>query len=204
MPGTLSRADLRADLLASLQDAGKPFEAPAAQDRLLNAAALDLGRVRPRVMWGTVTLTAFEGVYPAPAGMTDFKSALWGQGHGIQPWDKGFPGQLPEGRFYAGSLVLTPPPTPAQIAALGRAYNFFYYARHEIGDTAEATTVAEADRGLLLLRAVAEACRELALRGVTKPVSLGPSGGGAGSSPSNGTPAALYQAFMAEFERAAR
>lgn len=205
MPGTMSRADLRADLLASLQDAKAPFTDPVAQDRLLNAAALDLGRVRPRVLRGQVVLAAFEWLYQAPVDMTGFKLATWGQGHGgLQPWEKGWPGQLPVARFDAGMLMLSPPPTPGQIALLGADYEFLYYARHLIEDDAATTTIKPEDRGLLLLRAQAEACRELALRGVTKPVSLGPSGVGSVASASNGTPAALHQAFMAEFERAGR
>ena len=52
-------------------------------------------------------------------------------------------------------------------------------------------------RSLLLLRAQAEACRELALRNVSKPVTMRDA---VGSQPRNGTPSALYQMLLTEFE----
>ena len=66
-----------------------------------------------------------------------------------------------------------------------------------MADAAAQTTVPEHSRSLLLLRAQAEACRELALRNVSKPVTMRDA---VGSQPRNGTPSALYQMLLAEFE----
>ena len=70
-----------------------------------------------------------------------------------------------------------------------------------LSDTAANTTILAGDRELLLLRGQAEAMRELAMRGVAKPVQLRD---GLGMGPRNAHPAALYDALLCEFrERAA-
>ncbi len=62
------------------------------------------------------------------------------------------------------------------------------------------TTVPDEHRGLLLLRAQAEAMQELAARNIAKPVQLRDGQGGA---PRNGVPAALHAQLMDAFERGA-
>jgi len=210
MAGTLSRADLVASLKASLHEAADPFKLEDESDdrnftRLLDVAAADFGRVRPRKVAGELALQGGLAVYPAPAGFVCFHSSQWGVGNGAKPWDANWPGRLPrcEGAELDGVkvLVLTPAPTYRQIGLLGSSYPFFYEAAHHIGETAGETTIAPSDRGLLILRAQAEAMRELSIRNVTLPVAMRD---GFSSQPRNGTPSHLYAALMAEFEGRAR
>lgn len=207
MAGTMTRADLVADLKASLQDAAKVFTVAADADfsRHLDAAALDMGRVRPRTMLGTITLVADQYNYTAPADLLSYKSDLWGiPGRRINPWETTYPGRLPDVRAAVSGttreLHFLPAPTTAQITALGAAFKFYYFAAHLIGAAAVDTTLHAGDRGLLLLRAQAEAMKELAMRNITKPVSLRD---GLSQGPRNGTPGYLFEQLMKLFEVAA-
>lgn len=204
MQGTMSRADLVADLQASLQDAASLFTAADSADyiRHLDMAALDLGRHRHRTLLGTLTVIAEQYQYAAPADLLVPKSAIWGRTHQMRyrPWDRRFPGTLPRIELVetpdGNKLHLIPAPTADQITQLGGQFDFYYFAGHSIADDAAQTTIASYDRGLLILRAQAEAMAELAMRGVGKAIK--PMMGGSGT-PRNGTPAALAQQFMDTF-----
>lgn len=208
MPGTMSSADLVADLKASLQDAANAFVATGDADfiRHLSVAALDFSRIRPRTLLGEINLVADQINYAAPADMHMFKAAVWGASHGVMPWEPSYPGKLPTAQLVsvgdspAQELHLTPAPSAKQISVLGPLYKFWYFAQHKIDADATKTTIHPSARALLLLRAQAEAMRELAMRNITKPVSMRD---GLSSAPRNGTPSALYQALMKEFEDAA-
>lgn len=207
MGGTMARGDLVADLKASLHDAAEVFTGASSADfnRLLDIAALDFARVRPRTLLGSVTLQAGSPAYALPADFYLYKADLWADPSRMgQPWEKSYPGRLPSVRVAevggVSSLVLTPAPNAVQIARLGTSFNFYYLARHVIDDTAANTSIDAGDRGLLLLRAQAEAMRELAMRNIGKPVALRD---GLNSTPRNGTPSALYSLLMDEFERVA-
>lgn len=208
MAGTMSEADLVADLKASLQDAANVFTAASDADfkRHLAAAALDFTRARPRTVLGSLTLTADEPAYALPNDFHAFKCDLWGQAPKArpQPWEKTWPGPLPRAVVAesggAKKLTLAPPPTASQISALGAEFRFYYYAKHAIDATAASTTIAASDRGLLLLRAQAEAMRELAMRNIHKPVQLRD---GISGMPRNSTPSFLFAELMGEFERRA-
>lgn len=205
MSGTLSRADLKADLKASLQDAAKVFTAAndADFDRHLDAAALDMCRIRPRTLLGSLTLVADQFNYAAPADFLSFKSYLWGLSR-PQPWEKHYTGRLPDVRSAMNGstreLHLLPAPTAQQIGVLGSSFKFYYYAAHSIGDTAAATTIQVGDRGLLLLRAQAEAMKEMSMRNIGKPVAMRD---GLSQGPRNGTPQYLFEVLMKQFEGAA-
>lgn len=207
MPGTMSEADLVADLKASLQDAASVFVAVSDADfkRHLGAAALDFARVRPRTLLGSLTLTADLAEYATPADFHAFKCDLWGVAPTArpQPWEKSWPGVLPRVVVAesggARKLVLAPAPSANQIAVLGTEYRYYYYARHEIGAQASGTTIAAGDRGLLLLRGQAEAMRELAMRNMHKPVQMRD---GLTGAPRNATPSYLFEAFMTQFQEA--
>lgn len=202
----MSQADLVADLKASLQDAAKLFVAASDADfiRHLVAAALDMARKRPRTLLGTLTLVADQDAYDAPADFVSFKSDLWGIGaRRYQPWETNYPGRLPDvsvvGDVGAQVIYLSPAPTAFQIGVLGSAYKFYYYAAHSISATAASTTIKAADRGLLLLRAQAEAMKEMAMRNIGKPVSMRD---GLSQGPRNGTPSFLFETLMQQFEGA--
>lgn len=203
MAGTMSRADLVASLKDSLHDAASVFTAAADADfiRLLDIAALDFGRVRPRRLAGQLTVVAGKAEYFAPAGMTACLGERWGVGVIANPWDACYPGPNPRVTLVesAGvrSLMLEPAPTALQISLYGSVFPFYYLAAHQIGAAAADTTLNAGERGLLLLRAQAEAMRELAIRNVGKPVQMRDGFTGA---PRNGTPAALYRSLLDEFE----
>ena len=207
MAGSMSQGDLVADLKASLQDAAEVFTAANDADfkRHLSVAAMDLGRFRGRTLLGSLTLVADKYDYPAPANFLRFKSSLWGISQAPAPWEKTWPGRLPDVHFmYAangsGELHFMPPPTAEQISLLKAEYKYYYFAGHVIGEAANNTTVRAVDRGLLILRAQVETLRELAMRNIKKPVALRD---GISNAPRNGTPTALYETFLKEFERAA-
>jgi hypothetical protein len=205
----MDEASLIADLKASLQDAAQVFTATDDADykRHLASAAADLGRVRPRVVLGTLTLVADQAEYDAPADLQRPRLLYWGgdQARRVPPWDANHPGNLPHPVLSrtadgTGKILLRPAPTLRQINLLGAEARFDYYAPHAVGATETDTTVEPADRHLLLLRALAEATKELANRGITKPVQLRDGQGGA---PKSGQPAALHAQYMDEFERLA-
>lgn len=203
MSETMSRAALIADLSESLHDAASIFTAADGGDfsRHLNSAAYDMSRVRPRTMLGSIDLVAGQEAYDAPADLQIFKSALWGVSRTHRPWDRNWTGSLPYVRLafegIAPKMYLLPAPTAQQISVLGASYKFYYFAAHSISDDGAQTTISRGDRGLLLLRAQAEAMRELAVRNAGKPVTMrdGISGG-----TRNGTPSSLFEALMNEFE----
>lgn len=209
MPGTMIQADLVADLKASLMDSVNVFTTASDGDfkRQLDLAALDMGRYRPRTLKDSLTLVADQAEYAAPADFKQFKSHLWGMTpiKAPQPWEKGYPGKLPycEAMEIGGvrKLFLYPHPTAAQISVLGSLFIYFYYAKHAIdATTAAATTILLADRGLLLLRAQAEAMKEMAVRNSGKPVAMRD---GISGMARNGTPSYLYEMLMRDFERLA-
>lgn len=208
MPGTMSEADLVADLKASLNDAKTVFTAANDDDfkRQLKTAALDLGRKRPRTLVGSFTLVADQAGYaPLPALFLAYKSHLWGVAPKAapQPWERHYTGRLPTARVAeeggVRKLHLDRPPTAAQIDVLGDDFRYYYSAGHAIGAAEADTTVLAGDRQLLILRAQAEALRELAMRNVMKPMMVRD---GLSSQPRNGTPSFLHQALMQEFEGA--
>ena len=207
----MSEADLVADLKASLQDAAAVFTAASDGDfkRHIKTAALAFGGKRPRTLVGSITLVTDQAQYAAPAGFHAFGSALWGIAPKAraQPWEKTYAGRMPAVRVIetdgdpdARSLQLDPPPTGGQINALGSDFRFYYYGMHDVNATAASTTIAAGDRGLLLLRAQAEAMRELAARNITKPIIMRE---GMSSQARNGTPSYLYEKLMDEFQAAA-
>jgi len=201
----MSQADLVTDLKASLNDAasvfGKGFDLDI--ERHLEHAVQDFARVRPRVLPGSVTLEADQDEYAAPADALDEHSMQWGKNkkRDLKPWDSSWPGALPRmdiiGDPDARKLVFYPAPSSHQITVLGSTCPFRYFAAHKVDAIASNTTIRPEDRALLLLRAQAEAMKELAMRGSKKPVALRD---GLNASAKNGTPAALHDQLMREFE----
>lgn len=205
MAGTMSQVDLVADLKRSLHDSAAVFDAAADADfvRFLNQALPDMGWKRPITRLGQVTLSAGEANYSL-VDYTDFlsyKTHLWEpSGVAPQPWEPGYPGAVPRVNGYKNTtgwwLGFEPAPSAAHIAVRGSVFKFYYFGQHVIGANAVDTTVPQTDRGLLLLRAQAEAMLELTLRNAGKPVQMRD---GLSGMPRNSTPRALYEALLAQF-----
>lgn len=205
MAGTLSQADVLADLKASLHDAASAFNAAADADwlRLLAVALVAMQAKRPRTLLGTVTLVADQAEYAVTApGFAAYKTHTWAS-RPPKPWAKEYPGPVPRVTAVqaagAWTLCFDPAPTWAHITAYGSAFRFWYYGAHALGALASDATLADADRPLLLLRAQAEAMRELTMRNINKPTQLRD---GFSGTPRNSTPAALYRELLAEWEAA--
>jgi len=205
MAGSMSQPDLVEDLKRSLHDAATVFDAADDADfkRFLATACNALQPKRPRTLLGTIILQAEVIEYPlALADFATYKTHIWGS-RSIKPWDPCYPGALPRVTAATSgtthSLVFDPAPTRAHINAFGSTFRFWYFAQHSVGAAAEDSTVATVDRPLLLLRAQAEAMRELSMRNINKPVQMRD---GYSGTPRNSTPAALYAALLAEFEAA--
>lgn len=207
MAGTMSQADLVADLKRSLNDSAALFDAAADGDfvRFLQLALPDMGWKRPVTRLGQVTLVAGQSDYPVTAypDFYAYKHHLWDEVVRVQPWEPGYAGAVPRvtgNRDQSSNfLAFSPAPTDGHLAARGSVFKFYYLARHTIGVAEADTTVAPVDRGLLLLRAQAEAVMELTLRGLSKPVALRD---GLSGTPRNSTPRALYDALIAAFQEA--
>jgi len=204
MAGTMSQADLVADLKASLLDAANSFTSTNDADfiRHLTIAALDLARFRPRTLLGSLSLVADQFAYSAPADIVATKYPIWGvnERNRNRQWDAGYPGKLPRLSLVGSEVHLTPAPSSAQISMLGSDYKFYYYAAHVIAADATQTTVRAGDRHLLLMRAAAEAMTELAHKGVINPVQLHR---GLGSMPANSSPSAWARELLLRYEGAA-
>jgi len=202
MAGTLSKADLITDHKAGMGKSATKFTAANDADfeRHLGKAVRAFSRIRRRTLVGTISLTADESYYPAPADMIAPKVSKWGQGK-LQPWDDGY-APLPRMSMFeddgVNMIQLYPAPTSFQICLFGSQYSFFYLAAHEIGEQAADTTIKNGDRDLFLLLATIEAVRELAASGITEPVQLHR---GMGAVNSNMTPAALLEVLGRELER---
>lgn len=202
----MSLADLSADLTASLHDAAEVFVDAGDVARLLNTAAQDFNRHRPRTLVGEFSVEIDRLQYPAAEGIYLYKSSLWGHAPRVNYWDRAWPGPAPDVTLIDGMLAdgspgkllqLSLPPSWKQISAFGNDFRYFYLGCHVIGAEASGTTLNAGDRFLLLLRAQAEAMREMMMRNIKKPVQMRD---GLQSAPRNMTPAALYEQLMKEWE----
>ena len=208
MAGTMSQADLIADLKHSLHDSAAVFNATADADfvRFLKQALPDMVWKRAITRLGQVSLMVGEPRY-ALTDYPDFaayKTHLWEKPAAYPTaWEPGYPGAVPRVNAIQDSgaywLVFDPTPSSQHIALRGATFKFYYFALHEIGTAAVDTTVVPNDRGLLILRAQAEAMLELTLRNMAKPVQMRD---GISGTPRNSTPAALHEALLRMFQEA--
>lgn len=204
---TMDRASLIGSLKASLHDMNSIFTAANDEDfgRHLDHAAEAMAREkRQRTKLGKLTVVADQGMYAAPIDLIATKVALWGNPHKL-PYEQGYAGRVPilrtaEDTDGSTVLVLSPAPNAQQINVLGAEFRYYYFATHAIGANAEDTTIQASDRALLLLRAQAEAVRELMFRNAYKPTTLQASAKSSGS-PRNMTPRAMWEALMDEWRR---
>ena len=193
----------------SLLDAERAFEneqdIDAAYMRHLDVALQALSELRPQIKEVVLELVPFRSTYSAPVGILGVQACYWGRNAkaAMQPWEDGYVGRLPTWTVYTNTadiryLRATPAPSAAQIQVAGSACEIAYKLAHVLNDT-ECTLDAE-EQGLLVLRAQAEAMREVAMKNSTVAYQLRE---GISSTPKNGTPAYLYQELLAEFERRA-
>ena len=170
--------------------------------RLLDVALSDVSRLRPRHVWSSLVVWAGQRTYECPADLKHVISSHWGRDQKQQrdPWAINYPvtrlpemaiGYDPQG---ARVLVCVPSPDASLIAQLGAAFEYEYAANHILNETA--CSLTEFEQSLLIVRAQAEAMRELAMKHVTTPVQLKE---GMTTSAANGTPTYLYGLLMDEF-----
>lgn len=205
MAGTLTEADVIADLKRSVHDAAGPFDAAGDADwrRFLTLALVAMQAKRPRTLLGQVTIAADEERFAVPhADFAMYKTHVWGA-RPLNPWEPCYPGALPRVTAVHDAtgwgLMFDPPPTQAHINAYGSAFKFWYFGTHALATESTPSTLSLQDRPLLLLRAQVEVMRELSMRNVNKPVALRD---GFSGTPRNSTPAALYRELLREFEEA--
>lgn len=189
-------------LKESLLDSTRAF-ADADYPRHIQAALAALNAVRPQRKVTVVVLSAGRSLYPCPADLKSVHACWWGRSAKAhtEVWADHHPGRLPEwgtSRNEAGVRFLRAQPAPSarQINLLGGDCELEYCADHVLNDS-ECTLDGE-ELDLLILRAQAEAMRELSLKNATTPYQLRE---GISSVPKNGTPAYLYQELLAEFDR---
>jgi hypothetical protein len=204
MAGSMSEADLVADLKASLFDAANVFESEQDADfkRFLAQALPDMGVKRPITRLGSFPLVQDQGRFQVQeADFAQLKMDLWRDATKLpKPWDPYYPGAIPrvcaerDGGIWW--ISLDPAPTAAHLLVLGTTFKFYYFALHAIGADAADTTVAAVDRNLLLLRAQAEAMLALAMRNAGKPVQMRDGLSGVAR---NSTPAALHEVLLQRF-----
>lgn len=207
MPGTMSEADLVTDLKASLFDAASVFTSAADADfkRFLKQSLPDMQFKRPVTRLGALTLAADVGRYAvAEADFAALKTDLWREPSKLpKPWEPTYPGPLPRicaARDGAAWFIqFEPAPTALHIGALGSAFKFYYFAAHAIAPLEADTTVNPQDRGLLLVRAQAEAMLAMAIRNSGKAVQMRD---GMSGTPRNSTPAALADQLLRMFREA--
>ena len=192
----------------SLLDAERTFgddadEMKANYQRHLDVALQALSEARPQIKQTELQLVPFRSTYAAPSNIRAVHACYWGRTHKAvsQPWDDGYMGRLPQWTVYVNTadirfLRATPVPTASQIQVAGSMCEIEYTTAHVLTDTE--CSLNDEEQGLLLLRAQAEAMREIAMKNSTVSYQLRE---GIGSTPKNGTPAYLYQELLAEFER---
>jgi hypothetical protein len=207
MAGSMSEADLVADLEVSLYDAKSVFTTPDKGDfkRFLAQALSDMQFKRPITRLGQITLVADQGRYEvAEADFAALKTDLWREPSKLpRPWEVTYPGALPRvsavREVDAWFIQLEPAPTAMHLSALGDSFKYYYFATHAIGAAAADTTINPQDRGLLLVRAQAEAMLAMGMRNAGKPVQMRD---GLSGTPRNSTPAALHELLMKLFREA--
>lgn len=207
----LTVADVLPDYQASLNDAASVFLGAAGNDttdlkRHLQRAAIAMATdKRPRSVTAILTVSAGKASYDdVPSDLLYPQGTDWGLRSNLPVWE------LPSSRLPSlrltetgtgRALMLVPAPTWQQIQVFGASLEYRYAGAHALTADAATSTLDEADKWLLILRAQVEAAREMSLRNMNKPTSFGQ--GAAGSAPRNMTPAALYEKLLQEYREAA-
>lgn len=168
-------------------------------DAALDIALKALEESRPYILHDSITLTAGEPLYDAPAAdFVGYAHSDWGTAK--KSYFNGCETR-PHIMNNKKKLHFSPAPTAAQLTAWGSTFAYFYRARHVLTDTPSECTLNDEDQGILILRAMAELMRILASRNVVDPVQLHR---GIGNVPTSSTPGQMYKDLMLEYRRQAQ
>lgn len=197
-------SDLIVKLQAALMDSA---EFVAGHERqLVEMALADYSRYRPQQRLGTLALELGVDCYPAPADLISVRVSYYGTAtrKQYQPWERGYPQHLPtlsriDDDHGKPLLRLSFMPGYHLLNQCGWQFSYSYYAARTIQN--DTFSIDPHDESLLLLRAIAEAVKYLAVNHLSKNVSVRNSIGGEAK---NGTPAAIHQQLMEQFERQVR
>lgn len=169
-------------------------------ERHADIALQALSQIKPKRCFTVISLVSGRSLYRCPVNLNGIHACHWGRAHkaAVQPWEDHYAGRLPEWSVThneAGVRFLraNPAPTFQQIGALGSSAELEYRADWQWGDI-------QGMENLLMLRAQAEAMRELAAKNATTAYNIRE---GISATPKNGTPAYLYEQLLQEFERLA-
>ena len=187
-----------AELKASLQDTAQIF-IDADYERFTNNALRDYDRVKPQYIFASFELVAEQQIYPVPPDLVKVFDSLYGISYlqTTKKWDQlftKFPKLFLINKGSIRELWLNNKPSSSMIQELGTKYEYIYIASHILTDT-----ISTIEPELLLIRAQAEAMKEVSMRNITKPVLLRTNV--AGSTTINGVPSSLYILLLEEFEK---
>lgn len=199
----MKRSQLLSTYTASLLDSQRAFSNENGDyERHIGVGLSELARHSPRHVWAELDLLPAQRAYDCPTDLISVFATHYGRDEKAQrhPWDADYPSaRLPEVSLYHGGdgtrcLQVRPAPSYALMSQLGAVCAYEYTAAHIV--TEDVCTLTEVDVQLVILRAQAEAMRELAMRNSTTPVNVRD---GLTNSPQNGTPSYLYTLLMNEF-----
>lgn len=198
-------SNLRTDLRLALMNSSEAFD-DSTLDRILTTAAEAMAQKRPLIGQDTLTVAAGTELYTAPAGVLQVLGDSWSD-RDIEdcPWN--YPFTLPSITHQhdpddVGAFVwrITPIPTAEHLYVLGPMLTVRFNQPHSVSDTLGETTLRPADRELLLLRAVAECAKYLAVRQTSKAMDVRPGMGA--NVPRNSTPLAVFDTLMKHWSAA--
>ncbi|MEI8634722.1 hypothetical protein P4S72_27155 [Vibrio sp. PP-XX7] len=173
--------------------------------QLIEVALSDFNRYRPAVRVATFSLMTNWLSYLAPTGIIRIRTVFYGQQQRSQPcWSHGYPRRLPRLSLVDGEdgqrrIQLSHFPDESVLMYCGRDVSYTYYANRVIEN--DAVTIQTEDQALLLLRCLAEAVKYIMIHQLNKTVSVRNSIGGEAK---NGTPAAVHEQLMNQFEKQVR
>ena len=197
----MNRPNLLKAYSESLLDSQRAFKAEDFE-RHMDTALRELTQFRPHRVLAELNVLPMQREYECPADLVQVLATHYGRAEKMQrqPWDAGYPTQrLPEvtvqyradGSRY---LQVFPAPSYQLLAQIGTVVGYEYSAGHVVTDSYSSLTPVLVH--LAILRAQAEAMRELAMRNSSMPTQVKDS---LTNTPANGTPSYLYQLLMDEF-----
>lgn len=196
----LKYADVIIDHKAQLGAAAEKFQLPEDNDfkRHITTAARDLSDKRPRYRDASIELIADQEAYTAPDDLYMFLRTSWGdkERYEQKPWQKNFIDRLPQVYSDRRQIIVRPAPTQYLINRISSTMTYTYVAYHCLNEVE--STINDSDHGVLMLRALIVAIRELAALNITKPITLN-----RGQTPAepDSTPQAVLGRLNAEWNR---